>query len=243
MEDFQSSAPRRVEAYLDTVLASLPRRLSAFDRDELRREIRTHLWERVAAYEELGQAEDDAVTEALSQFGGGKDFVKQWRREWTKTPHRMTLRDVYLAGRQALLPSLTGIVGVNAFYLAAQECVWRLPKLNAFLMTSSYNDMVGWSMAVAAFVLVPLLVGIKCGRQTAKCAGVGLAAALAAEAAVTGIIYGAFALGANAGATAGTVDMLFNFLIGMTVAWIPVAGGAAMLTNWWKRRVRARQVA
>lgn len=39
----QSSAPRRVEAYLDAVLTSLPRHLSPSERDELRRELRTHL--------------------------------------------------------------------------------------------------------------------------------------------------------------------------------------------------------
>ena len=90
-----ASGPLRVEAYLDQILAPLARRLSPFYREELRRELREHLWARVDAYGELGQPEDEAVTEALRQFGGAEDFARQWRREWTKTPQRLTLREVW----------------------------------------------------------------------------------------------------------------------------------------------------
>ena len=76
-----ASGPRRVEAYLDQILAPLARRLSPFHREELRRELREHLWARVDAYRELGQSENEAVTEALRQFGGAEDFTRQWRRE------------------------------------------------------------------------------------------------------------------------------------------------------------------
>lgn len=243
MEESQSSAPRRVEAYLDTVLTTLPRHLSAFQISELRREVQEHLWSRIEAYKEQGETEDDAVTAALQQFGGEQDFLKQWRKEWAETPRRITLREVYLAGRQALIPSLTGIIGANVFYLVVQECVWHLPRLDAFLVTSSYNDAIGWSMGGASFLLLPLFIGIKHGRRVPKCAGVGLAAALAAEAAVASLIYGAVAMGSNNGASTGTINMLFNFLIAMTAAWIPVAGGAAAFTGWLTRRAEARQVA
>lgn len=113
--DPQYPAPRRVEAYLDAMLASLPRRLrlSAFQISELRRELRTHLWERIAAYEELGQTEENAVSEALQQFGGGKDFVKQWRREWTKPTVRITLREVWEAMRLSFRPTLTGLAAAS----------------------------------------------------------------------------------------------------------------------------------
>ena len=71
-----ASAPRRVEAYLDQILAPLARRLSPFHREELRRELREHLWARVDAYRELGQSENEAVTEALRQFGGDENAVR-----------------------------------------------------------------------------------------------------------------------------------------------------------------------
>lgn len=84
---FESSNPdnsARLEAYLDQVLTPLTRQLTLFHQQELRRELKAHLWERVDAYRELGQSEDDAVTEALRQFGGAEDFLRQWRQEWAQ---------------------------------------------------------------------------------------------------------------------------------------------------------------
>ncbi len=71
-----ASAPQRVEAYLDLILTPLSRRLSPFHREELRRELREHLWARIDAYGELGQPEGEAITEALRQFGGANDFAR-----------------------------------------------------------------------------------------------------------------------------------------------------------------------
>ena len=108
--DSSTPASRRVEAYLDVILAPLARRLSPFHREELRRELRAHLWARVEAYRELGQPEDEAVTEALCQFGGAEDFTRQWLREWTKTPSRITLHEVWEAARPTLRLSLVPLL-------------------------------------------------------------------------------------------------------------------------------------
>ena len=72
-----ASTPQRVEAYLELILAPLAHRLSSFHQEELRRELREHLWARVDAYRELGQPEQEAITEALQQFGGAEDFLRQ----------------------------------------------------------------------------------------------------------------------------------------------------------------------
>lgn len=234
--DPQNSAPRRVEAYLDQVLAPLTRRLFAFHQQELRRELRTHLWERIAAYRELGQSENDAVTEALRQFGGAEDFLRQWRREWRKTPSTLTLREVYSAGKRALIPSLKGVLGVILSYLAVQEGIWHSVNtpINALLLRRS--DAIFWPMTAAAFLLLPLWIGARHGRRTQEHAGLGMLAALTAEIVVTSLLYGMIALSTNDGASTGTVNMVFNFYLVLLAVWLPLAGGAAALTERWVQR-------
>jgi len=236
MEESQSSAPRRVEAYLDAVLASLPRRLSAFQISELRRELRTHLSERVAAYEELGQTEDDAVTEALRQFGGGKDFVKQWRREWKKPAARITLREVWEATRLALPVSLAAQILVYGGWALAIYFAYSSSLGGPFL------DIVAAGFGLGGTILAPLALGVAHSRRTPHRAGLGMAGALSLE------IIGLGALTWLAGRLLPgweqnhTVQEFEAFLLLMFV-WLPLASGAASLGGWWMRRARARRVA
>jgi len=236
MEESQSSAPRRVEAYLDTVLTTLPRRLSALERDELRRELRTHLWERVAAYEELGQTEDAAVTEALRQFGGGKDFVKQWRREWTKTPRRVTLREVWEATRLTLPLSFFALVVVHGGwmlldYLATSSTLGRL-----------FLDVVAVAVGPGGMILVPLVLGVVHSRRAPHRAALGMFGALSME------IIGLGTLNWLAGRLLPGWDQnrfvqnFEVFLLGMFL-WLPLASGAAALGGWLTRQAGARRVA
>jgi hypothetical protein len=236
--DPQNSAPRRVEAYLDQVLAPLTRHLSAFHQQELRRELRTHLSERVSAYQELGMTEDDAVTEALRQFGGAEDFLRQWQQEWRETPSSLTLHDIYKAGKRALIPSLKGILGVNLFCFAVQEGLWHSVNtpINGILLR--HSDAVGWAMVVPAFLLLPLWVGAKHGQRIQERAGLGMLAALTAEIAVTSLLYGTVALNTNDGASTGTINMLFNLSLVLLAVWMPVAGGAAAISGWVARKRR-----
>ncbi len=234
MEEPQPSAPRRVEAYLDTVLASLPRRLSAFQLDELRRELRTHLWERVAAYEEMGQTEDAAVTEALTQFGGGKDFVKQWRREWKKPTKRITAREVWEAIRLSFLPTL---IGLSAASLPVAALAWYSRVL--YGSSSSALMAVVWTIYFSAALLLPVLVGARRGARLPERAGVGITGALLLECLAASLLskIGGWV------APASFVTEFFNLFMGLTLVWIPVAGGAAALTGWLTRWARARRVA
>ncbi len=236
MEESQSSAPRRVEAYLDTVLTTLPRRLSAFQISELRREIRTHLWERVAAYEELGQTEDDAVTEALSQFGGGKDFVTQWQREWTKTPHRLTLREAWEATRLALPLSLSAQISVFGGWALAIYFAYSSSLGGPFL------DAVAAAFGLGGTILAPLILGVVHSRRTPHRAGLGMFGALSME------IIGLGALTWLAGRLLPGWDqnrLVQNFEAFLLVMflWLPLASGTAAVGGWWTRRARARRVA
>lgn len=233
--DPEHSAPHRVEAYLDAMLTSLPRRLSAFQISELRRELRTHLWERVAAYEELGQTEDDAVTEALQQFGGGKDFVKQWRREWKKPTRRLTVREVWEAtvpalGLSAVMLTLASLPVVFSY------CQYHFYRPNCWLNTNYrvFGDMLWPSLL---FVL-PVMLGGMAAKYVPKNAVIGVFAALCLDVVLGSVVssFGGWLLPDAA---------FFRVFVGpatlLTTLWIPVACGAAALTGWRGRR--ARQIA
>ena len=242
--DPQSSAPRRVEAYLDQVLAPLTHRLPLFHQQELRRELRTHLGERISAYQELGMTEDAAVTEALRQFGGAEGFLEHWKQKWAPLSGPLTLRVLYEAGKSALRPSLQGIVGINLLYIVIQESIWHFPNFPAVKFINHYSDALGLSLAGFAFLLLPLVVGTRYGRRTSERAGVGMAAALFAEIAAVSLIYGAAALLVDTGPSNGitVTDMLFNFLLALLAVWVPVAGGAAAFSGWWTQKHRKEQV-
>ena len=242
--DPQSSAPRRVEAYLDTVLAPLPRRLPAFQLEELRRELRTHLWERVAAYEELGQTEDEAVTEALAQFGGGQDFLRQWRREWTKMPRRMTLQEVWEAGKGALRPSLVGISSALLPYFALRACYLDFPKSAVSVYLNSQTHWPGWAWVWLAFLLLPAFAGIRHGRCAPERAGIGMLAALTAEFLAVTLLYQTADWALLSPIWTSPLGLYMredsDLLRGVMAAWIPIAAGAAAITGWWARRAEGR---
>ena len=235
-----SDPSARVEAYLDQIIAPLTGGLSAFHQDELRRELRTHLQERIAECREHGSSEEVATTEALQQFGGAEGFLEQWKKKWAPLSGPLTLRIIYEAGKSALRPSLQGIVGVYLLYIVVQECIWHFPKSPAVALINRHSEAFGLSLAAFAFLLVPLTVGARYGRQTSERAGVGIMAALLAEIAIVSLIYGAAALLLDNGQLPGisVTDMLFNFLLALLTVWVPVAGGAAAVSS---RRTQSGQ--
>ncbi len=170
-----------MEAYLDLILAPLARRLSPFQCEDLRRELRGHLWARIDAYIELGQPESEAVTEALQQFGGAEDFTRQWRREWTKTPPRLTLREIWEAARPALRPSLAGIVVAFLPCTIIHIGFCDLQGSAAGALLYHYADTIVRTWLLFAFLLMPAIVGMRQGRRNPTHVGVGMLAALTAE--------------------------------------------------------------
>jgi hypothetical protein len=236
--DPQNSAPRRVEAYLDQVLAPLTPRLSAFQRDELRRELRAHLWERVDAYRELGQSEDDAVTEALQQFGGAEDFLRQWRREWTKTASRTTFSGFWQATRLALPLSLSALL--LAF----------LPLLLFFYqMSANRNGPCGWLYAHQAdynhvwlgfCLLLPIALGVVIGRCAPRSAFLGTFAALAVSALIGGLV--SLTLSYLWEQELGFREMV-DQITWLATFWMPIACTSAAVSGWWMRRSEARRLA
>jgi len=238
--DFNSSAPRRVEAYLDQVLAPLTRRLSPFHRDELRREMRAHLWERVDAYCELGQSEEDAVTEALRQFGGAEDFLRQWRREWQIVSRSGAWGEIFAAARPALrlsLPALLlmwGLARVLGFVV-----INALPSTYFGALTTAYADALLAALG-AGFFGLSLWVGLVQGRRVPERSGMGMFAALGATVAAGSALYW---LGTGMGLDRTVFGDIFASLPLMAAAWMPVACGSAALSGWWTQKAKPRRMA
>ena len=234
--DPPTPAPRRVEAYLDQVLAPLVHRLSPFHRNELRRELREHLWERIASYRELGSSEEQAVMETLKQFGGAEDFLREWRRAWTKTTPQATLREIGAATRTALLLSLPALL-IACLSSPMQAHPHRI-YMNQFAWAPDWMSWCqlsyvpsGWAGFTLDFVLLPGAVGAAIGRLTPRHAGVGMLSAMAAIIALTEwCVFSpvAFSLGQSVGNCS-------YLMFVCSVYWLPVACTAAVLTSWGTR--------
>ena len=242
-----SPASRRVEAYLDVILAPLSSRLSAFQREELRRELREHLWARIDAYIELGQPEGEAVTEALQQFGGAEDFTRQWKKEWAKAPSRLTLREIWEAARPALRPSVAGIVVAFLPCTIIHVGFCNLQGYAAGALLLHYGDTIVRTWILFAFLLMPVVVGVKHGRRSPAHAGAGMLAALTAEIAAAGLLYEiagwALPYGFWGSSTGFVVQNDSSILFAVMASWIPVAAASAAVSGWWAGRSRTRRLA
>jgi hypothetical protein len=77
--DFPRADPH-IEDYLDHVCAPLVDRVPYAERTARRAELRTHLASLAEGYQELGSAPDDAIREALTQFGNPRVVARAWER-------------------------------------------------------------------------------------------------------------------------------------------------------------------
>ena len=225
-----ASTPQRVEAYLELILAPLAHRLSSFHQEELRRELREHLWARVDAYRELGQPEQEAITEALQQFGGAEDFLRQWRREWMKTPPKVTLREFWEATRPALRLSLMVLLSVPATIALAGFVAFDSPLGGPFL-GALFN-----MYSVGAVILSPLALGLVQSRRAPQRPGLGMFGALSVE--IVGLnaltwLAGRFLPGQSPVIQCLDAPLLLAFF------WLPMACAAAAFGGRWARRRQA----
>lgn len=232
-----ASAPRRVEAYLDQILAPLARKLSPFHREELRRELREHLWARVDAYRELGQSEEEAVTEALRQFGGGKDFLRQWRREWTQARQKSTLREVWEAARPAFCLSA---LALSLACLPALFVIHQMHRYGTGSWVFSNGEMFNHMSQSFLLLFLPIMLGLTAGKYIPRRAAWGVFAALSLD----------MGLGAALSGIGGWIPPKAQFfsnnagLVTLLAApWIPVACASAALSSRWLRRSKSRRLA
>jgi len=219
----------RVEAYLDQLLVPLARNLSPFHRDDLRRELRTHLWGRVDAYRELDYSEEDAMTEALKQFGGAGDFARQWRQEWVISKQRSAWAEIYQASLSALRLSVPALAATwLGVYLLGRAVMNALPTayLGSLLIVYDYA-LLGLSGTV--FFGTSLWTGSIQGRRAPKRSGWGMFAALG-----TVIIAGSAAslLGTEFGLEGTLCGGFYTSIPLMAAAWMPTACLAAAVSGW-----------
>ncbi len=238
----KSENTARVDAYLDQVLAPLAHQLTRFHQDELRRELNAHLWERVDAYKELGHAEDDAVTEALRQFGGAEDFLRQWRREWTQAARpdaRGGLWQATVAGLRLSVPFLL-LACTPVVVWAAQAPLYGhvIPWLKPWL--DGHPNEIGPLLAWSDFVVLPAVLGIAIGLRSPQRAGSGAFLALLGEVVAGAVLDGT-------GLKLWPHFPVFSDILGqaalMECAWLPVTCLFASLTGWGVRRSKLRRLA
>ena len=229
----EPTASARLEAYLDQLLVPLARNLSDFHRDELRRELRAHLWGRVDAYRELDYSEDDAVTEALRQFGGANDFARQWRQEWIAGERCSAWQEIFTASLSALRLSLLALAGTwLGVYLLGLIVINALPSTYVGSLLTVY-DHVLFGLSVTIFFGTSLWTGSIQGRRAPKRSGWGMFAALS-----TVIVAGSVAslLGTRFGLEGTMCGGFYTSMPLMAAAWLPTACLAAAVSGWLTRR-------
>ena len=239
MTEPEPNNTQRVEVYLDQLLVPLGRKLSNFHREELRRELRAHLWGRIDAYRELGQSETEAVTEALQQFGGAEDFARHWRREWSQAARhtakgglwQATLAGLRLSAVALLLACTPVIVWVAQAPLYGHEVPW----LRVWLENNAawFGPLIGWT----DFAVLPALLGIAIGGRSPQRAGSGAFLALTSEIAAGAVLDGA---GLKLWPHLSAISDVLGQAALLEFAWLPTTCVFASLTGWWtKRRRRA----
>ena len=227
------SSPLRVEAFLDQILDARGCGLSPFYQGELRRELRAHLWARVDAYRELGQSEHEAVTEALRQFGGAEDFLRQWRQEWQTVDRRVAWREILAATLPALRLSVPALLlawlgGRGLGFLIVNA----LPRTYSGALLTAYGDaLLVW--AGAGFFCLSFWVGLVQGRRAPRRSGMGMFAALGA---VIAVGSGLYRVGTQMGLDGTMFGGAFVSLPLMAAAWMPTACLAAAVSGWAARR-------
>ena len=233
-----ATASTRVEAYLDQLLVPLTHNLSDFHRDELRRELRAHLQGRVDAYRELDYSEDDAVTEALKQFGSAEDFFKQWRREWMQAARPDAWQEILAATRSALrltIPAL--VVTWVVAYVLGNLAIKTLPTLCTGNSAQVCADIL-LTIVCGGFFGLSLWVGIVQGRRTPRRSGWGMLAALGT---VVTVGSASSLIGTIFGLEGTLCSGFYTSMPLMAAAWIPTTCFAAAVSGWWTQRSRKRR--
>lgn len=184
------AASNRIEDYLDHVCAPLVDSVPYEARRALRREMKQHLDATIAAHSELGSTPEQAVTQALTQFGDARQIARHWLNESqyaslaAKPLSRVTATLIALgmlsfttfsAGGLAMLPGpgFAGLIGA-IFLLSALTgglATGVLLRAHAVRATVSATIVISvgalviftalWGWKNAiAFGLVPLLCGL-----------------------------------------------------------------------------------
>jgi hypothetical protein len=193
-------------------------------REDLRAEWRAHLQALCEAYEELGSDPDEAVAQALEQFGDPWRLGRQWVREWKRGAAAGEPQSVWPATRMALRCfGLAGLVACGSTSGVLDHWTWGLLHLGK------------WAEPALCLGL-PLWAGIFTGLLSRGRHALGTFYALAA---LTSISAGLAPLLPERWSDNTLILALLQF-----VFWMPAGCAAAGLTGWlhdrwldWRRRM------
>ncbi len=168
-----------LEAYLDQVAAHLSA-LPVKRRTEELREICQHLLNAVTVNRELGQSEEDAATNAVTQFGTpedlGENLVWAWRRE--RKLNRKSLLGAALTTPSVLC--LTFFLMNQTWFDKLLDTVLNKALPRTFLLFLGRHPGYGMDFTQAMFMLMFGLAGLAAGSvfprraMRGACLGLGL---------------------------------------------------------------------
>lgn len=148
----------RVEDYLDHIIAPLVGRADYTARQEIRRDMRAHIDQLIAAHEELGSDPSEAVTAALRQFGTPSTVAQKWLNEFGE-------ETLETAGQDTLRKSVGRSFKATWPKLALGLGLWTAVGVFAD------NYISGWTAPILYFgsgILLPALAGYFTGRKYAQ---------------------------------------------------------------------------
>jgi hypothetical protein len=209
--------PSRLEQYLDEVTQPV----AAPHRAEWREEVRQHIEAMTAAYEEIGHSRDEAMEQALTQFGDARTVGAQVQAR--------------LARPATTIEAVKGFVYPVALcfnVVGIYSLVWAYGILQGTEDAANFSSLV--NVGRAAQILAPLLAGWWMARR--------LKGRLSLRRILAGLLAGIpLCLLPNAMfhivATAFQEPRLVDLLAWMPV-WFVLAAGSAILT---RRLTAARQ--
>jgi hypothetical protein len=204
-----TNADPRIEEYLDHLCVPLVRRVPYAIRAELRVELRAHIDALIDASLELGRPPDEAVRDALMQFGDPRALGSEWLRGWN-------------GGRLASpVPSArpAACVALRCFGLATSMAV---ALLVASMLDPQRLSFFGPLWPLVLVLLMPLLAGLATGWLSPARQALGTFYALAFLIAVT-------SLGGSVLVNGWDFNALPALSIVQSVCWIPIGCGAAAL--------------
>ncbi|MDR3689577.1 MAG: permease prefix domain 1-containing protein [Fimbriimonas sp.] len=167
LEEFDDPIELR-EDFLRRLAQGLSRNMSPFERDDIVKEVRTHLVASSAAFEELGLNSIDAMKEAIERFGDA-ERIKRQLSEQVRPP-----RPEFLPASLSIVVSFVigGVLLTLADFAIYLTGVVSHPSEGSWMIGGVIGSMVGWAIyrrprrplvsAVRAGLIVPstLLVAV-----------------------------------------------------------------------------------
>jgi hypothetical protein len=146
----------RIEDYLDRIYAPMVGRLCYERRQELRREMRAHLGQLIAAHEELGSDNEEAIVAALRQFGPPELVAERWLDQ-------LPAERCALGSRQSLKAN------GHAFSIAAKRLAIGVAAWVAIgvFFDRNISGTVPASLYISLGASIPCVTGYLLGRRFA----------------------------------------------------------------------------